>query len=292
MLKLPRVKKVDNVDAVISNFLGRPFKWVVIIVTTIMVILPLYWLFTSSVKLEHEYLASPPVLVPSQLTLANFEKIIAQDGVLAGFYNSMVIASMTTLVSVFFGSLAAYAISRGNIPDRARNIFTFWFLIQKMYPAISVAIPVFLVMRNLGLLDTKISLIIMNTSFNIPLVIWLMLGFFNDIPKELEESGMIDGCNMWQRYSLLVLPITKPGLIAASILTFVAAWNEFLFAVILSIRKAIPLPVIIAGFKTDRGLEWGPMAAMGVIIIVPVVLIVWALQRDFVKGLTMGAVKE
>ena len=110
MLKLPRVKKVDNVDAVISNFLGRPFKWVVIIVTTIMVILPLYWLFTSSVKFEHEYLASPPVLVPSQLTLANFEKIIAQDGVLAGFYNSMVIASMTTLVSVFFGSLAPSAI--------------------------------------------------------------------------------------------------------------------------------------------------------------------------------------
>jgi len=147
-------------------------------------------------------------------------------------------------------------------------------------------------MRKLGLIDTKLSLIIMNVSFNLPFVIWLMMGFFEDIPKELEDSGKIDGANMWQRFYYLILPLTKPGIVASAILTFVAAWYEFLFAIILSIRRAKTLPVMIAGFIADRSLEWGPMAAMGITIIVPVVIIVWTLQKDFVKGLTMGAVKE
>ena len=132
---------------------------------------------------------------------------------------------------------------------------------------------------------------ILNTSFNFPMVIWLMMGFFQEVPKAIEESGMIDGCSMARRFFLLVLPVVKPGLIASSILTFVGTWNEFLFAAILSVRKAKTLPAIIAGFITDRGLEWGPMAATGVTIIVPVFILVWLLQKDFVQGLTLGSVK-
>jgi len=136
------------------------------------------------------------------------------------------------------------------------------------------------------------ALIIMNTSFNLPLVIWLMIGFFNEIPASIEESAVLDGCNLWQRFCLMAIPITKPGLIASGILTFIATWNEFLFAVILSVKRSKTLPVVIAGFITDRGLEWGQMAATSAIIIVPVVILVWASQKDFVKGLMMGAVKE
>ncbi len=285
-------KNIYDLDKVMSNFLGRPFKWIIITCSFFLVTVPLYWLFTSSIKYEKDYLASPPVLIPSEVTFNNFVKIFVDDGIGNALFNSIVITTSTTIIAVFIGSLAAYALAKGNLPKKARNFFIFWFLIQKMYPAIATAIPIFLVMRNLGLIDTKLSLIIMNTSFNLPLVIWLMLGFFQDIPNELIESGKIDGCNMWQRFLLIVLPITKPGLIASAILTFVATWNEFLFAVILSIRIAKPLTVVIAGFITDRGLEWGPMSAAGVVTIVPVVIIVWGLQKNFVKGLALGAVKE
>jgi len=141
------------------------------------------------------------------------------------------------------------------------------------------------------LIDTKTALIIMNTSFNLPLVIWLMMGFFEQLPKELEESAMLDGCGFTKRFFKIIFPLTKPGMIASAILAFVGAWNEFLFACILSVNKSKTLPVVIAGFITDRGLEWGPMAATAVITLVPVLILVWALQKHFVQGLAMGAVK-
>ncbi len=147
-----------------------------------------------------------------------------------------------------------------------------------------------LVMRH-NLIDTKTALIIMNTSFNLPLVIWLMMGFFEQLPKELEESAMLDGCGFTKRFFKIIFPLTKPGMIASAILAFVGAWNEFLFACILSVNKSKTLPVVIAGFITDRGLEWGPMAATAVITLVPVLILVWALQKHFVQGLAMGAVK-
>ena len=285
-------KKLDSdVSQVMVNFLGKPFKWIFLAITFLAVIIPFYWLFTNAFKYEQEYLASPPVLIPTKITIENFIKIITEDGALKGLYNSLTIGLTTTLTTIFFGSLAAYTLVRGKISRKVKNIFLYWFIIQKMYPAICTAIPIFIVMKNLGLIDTKIALIIMNTSFNLPLVIWIMIGFFQGVPNEIIEASKIDGCNMWQSFSQVVLPIIKTGLIAAAILTFVATWNEFLFAVILSINRAKTLPVIIAGFITDRGLDWGPMAAMGVLIIVPVIIIVWALQKDFVKGLSMGAIK-
>jgi ABC-type glycerol-3-phosphate transport system permease component len=284
-------KNINKVNNVMSNFAGRPFKVVVTGISIFMVILPLYWLFINSVKYEQDYMAVPPVIIPAKITFGNYVRIFINDGVASAMYNSIVIAVVATVICVFFGSLAAYSIVKGKSSKKLRNAFAFWFLIQKMYPAIATAIPIFLVMRKLDLIDTQVSLIIMNVSFNLPLIIWLLIGFFEDVPNEIEESGMIDGCNMWQRYFHLIIPITKPALIASAILTFVGTWNEFLFAAILSVRRAKTLPVIIAGFITDRGLEWGPMAAMGVILIIPVIIIVWALQKDFVAGLSMGSVK-
>ncbi|GAA0181518.1 carbohydrate ABC transporter permease [Clostridium sediminicola] len=288
---MKKINQVDYVNDAISNFAGRYVKVILVFLSVFLVAFPLYWLITSSVKLEQEYLSYPPILIPSKITIHNFIDVFNNNGLGKALYNSLVVSTSTTLISVFIGSMAAYSLARGKLSKIARTIFGVWFMVQKMYPAIATAIPVFLVIRKLGLMDTKSALIIMNTSFSIPLVIWLMMGFFQDLPIELEESAMLDGCNMFNRFFRIVLPITKPGLIAAAILTFVATWNEFLFAVILSIRKAKTLPVVIAGFITDRGLAWGPMAATTVVTIIPVVIIVRALQKDFVKGLSMGAIK-
>ena len=284
-------KDYTSSEYILSNFLGATTKYVIIIVSLTIVSFPLYWLIISAFKLEQDYLAFPPILLPLRYTLNSFTEIFTRDKISVYFFNSMLIGIVTTLFVILVGSMAAFALVRGPIQRRAKNAFGVWFLIQKMYPAIATAIPVYLIMRKLRLMDTPMALIIMNTSFNLPLVIWLMMGFLEQIPYSLEESAVLDGCSFTGRFFMIVLPITKPGLIASAILTFVATWNEFLFAVILSIKRAKTLPVIIAGFITDRGLAWGPMAATAVLCLLPVIILTLAVQKDFVNGLAMGAVK-
>ena len=281
-----------SISDTITNFLSRPVRYVSLGILLISVLFPLYWLAVSSVKVQLDYLKFPPVFIPTRVTGQNYADIFQKYGAWNGLVNTFVIAMVTAVICVFFGSMAAYAIAKGSLSRKLRNVFGLWFMIQKMYPAISTAIPVYVVMRHLGLMDTKAALIIMNVSFNLPLIVWLMIGFFQEVPKEIEQSGEIDGCNMWQRFILLAVPITKPGLIASAILTLVAAWNEFLFATILSVNRAKTLSVAIAGFISDRGLEWGPMAAMAVLLIIPPAIVVWMLQKNFVAGLAMGSVKE
>lgn len=283
--------KAPTTENIIGNFAGKPVRVIIIILALVTIAFPVYWLVTSSLKIEGEYLANPPILIPSQWTIESFRNIFGKDQILNNFLNTLIVAGGSTIISVIFGSMAAYAVARGSIGHKAKKYFGLWFMVQKMYPAIATAIPVYLVMRTLHLIDTRTALVVMNTSFNLPLVIWLMMGFFEQLPMELEESAMLDGCGFTKRFFFIIFPITKPGIIASAILAFVGAWNEFLFAVILSINKSKTLPVVIAGFITDRGLEWGPMAATAVITLVPVLILVWALQKNFVQGLAMGAVK-
>lgn len=278
-------------ERVIGDFAGRPVRVIIVVISLIVILFPLYWLIANSLRTKTDYLANPPILFNAPVTFQNYQKILVENGIYKQFANTFVVAAVSTIIAVVFGSMAAYSTVRGRIAKKIRNFFGLWFMIQKMYPAIATAIPVYLVMRHLRLIDTRFALIIMNTSFNLPLVIWLMMGFFEQIPLELEESAKIDGANFVQRFFRIVFPVTTPGIIASAILAFVGAWNEFLFAVILSVNRSKTLPVVIAGFITDRGLEWGPMAATAVITLLPILVVVWALQKNFVQGLAMGAVK-
>ena len=287
-----RKKQSSSVsERVIGDFAGRPVRVIIVVLSLIIILFPLYWLIANSLRTKTDYLANPPILFNAPITFQNYQKILVENGIYKQFANTFVVAAVSTIIAVVFGSMAAYSTVRGRIAKKIRNFFGLWFMIQKMYPAIATAIPVYLVMRHLRLIDTRFALIIMNTSFNLPLVIWLMMGFFEQIPLELEESAKIDGANFVQRFFRIVFPVTTPGIIASAILAFVGAWNEFLFAVILSVNRSKTLPVVIAGFITDRGLEWGPMAATAVITLLPILVVVWALQKNFVQGLAMGAVK-
>jgi multiple sugar transport system permease protein len=278
-------------DLQLSNFLGRPARICVVIVLLAVTLFPLYWLISNSFKQEQEYYHSPPIMFPSKITGQNFVDIVVNRNLFPGLKNSLLIALFTTLSTVLFGSLASYALVNGMLPRRIKHVFAWWFLIQKMYPAIVVAVPVFYIIRSLGMMDRVAALVLMNTSFNLPLVILLMVGFFQEAPFEVEEQSMLDGCNLLQRYFYVTSPMVKAGLIATGMLTFVASWNEFLYAVILTIVRAKPLTVLIAGFITDKALVWGPMAAMGCVVILPVVVIMWAMQRDFISGVSAGALK-
>ena len=275
----------------LSDFLSFPVRIIVLAVLFIAILFPFYWLITNAFKMEQEYYHSPPIVVPSKLTLQNFQDALLKYGLLHGLLNSILIAVGTTACTVFFGSLASYSLVNGMLPRRIKMVFAGWFLIQKMYPAIVVAVPVFYIIRTLHLMDRVLALVLMNTSFNLPLVILLMVGFFQEAPYEVEEQSMLDGCNLLQRFFYITAPMVKAGMIATGMLSFVASWNELLYAVILTIVRAKPLTVIIAGFITDKALIWGPMAAMGCVVIFPVLLIMWLMQRDFISGVSAGALK-
>lgn len=289
--KKKNVQSASVSERVIGEFAGRPVRVLIVVISLIAILFPFYWLLSNSLRTKTDYLANPPILFTTNFTLQNYQKILVENGIYKQFINTFIVAAVSTVIAVVFGSMAAYATVRGRIAKKIRSFFGLWFMIQKMYPAIATAIPVYLVMRHLKLIDTRFALIIMNTSFNLPLVIWLMMGFFEQVPMELEESAKIDGAGFLQRFFGIVFPVTKPGIIASAILAFVGAWNEFLFAVILSVNRSKTLPVVIAGFITDRGLEWGPMAATAFITLLPILIVVWAAQKNFVQGLAMGAVK-
>jgi len=275
----------------LSNFLGGPARLILLIGLMIIILFPFYWLASSAFKLEQDYLAQPPIIIPLRGTLQNFVDVFLKFGATKALYNSSMIAGITTVFTVIFGSLASYSLVNGVLPRRIKNLLAGWFLIQKMYPAIVVAVPVFFVISKLRLLDNIMALVIMNTSFNLPLVILLMIGFYTEAPYEVEEQGLLEGCNLFQRYFFITTPMVKAGLVAVGMLTFIASWNEFLYAVILTIKKSKPLTVTIAGFITDKGLLWGPMAAMGCVVVIPVLILMWIMQRNFVSGVSAGALK-
>lgn len=267
-------------------------RWTIIGLALLAVLVPFLWLVTTSFKLESDYLAYPPRLIPDTWTLEGYRILFQREQLGHYFLNSLVITLASTALSVALGSMAAYSLSRAALPFRLNGIIAFWMLLTRMYPAIATAIPYFLIIRNLNLLDTRWALIITHTAFNLPFVVWLMIGFFQELPRELERAAKVDGCNAWQRFTRIVLPISGPAIVATSILAAILSWNEFLFAVMLTRNEARTLPVVMAGFITDKGLLWNQMTALGVITVLPVMLFAIAVQRYLVRGLTLGAVKE
>ena len=203
--------------------------------------------------------------------------------------NSLVIAIGTTVGSLVLGVLAGYGFARFRFPGS--DAVRFMVLVTRMAPRIVLVVPYYLMMQRLGLLDTYTGLVIAYISFALPFTIWLLIGFFMDVPLEIEEAAMIDGCSRVGVLLRVVLPIVAPGLVVAAIFAFLVSWNEFLFALILSGVKAKTLPVVIAGFNTDAGPLYGEMSAAAVMVMLPNIVMTVALQRFLVRGLTLGAVK-
>ena len=267
-------------------------RWVTVGLALVVTIVPFFWLVTTSFKREIDYLAYPPEIIPPAWTLEGYRVLFKQQDLGHYFANSVIVTVTSTALAVFIGALAAYSLARARFPFRLNGILAFWMLLTRMYPAIATAIPYFLIMRDLRLLDTLPALIVTYTAFNLPFVIWLLIGFYEELPIELERAAMIDGCSVWTRFRKIVLPLSAPALVATAILSAVLAWNEFLFAVMLTRVNAKTLPVVMSGFITDKGTQWDQMTALGVITVLPVLAFALAVQRYLVRGLTLGAVKE
>jgi multiple sugar transport system permease protein len=245
-----------------------------------------YWMISLALKPDVENVTYPPVFIPEHPTFDNFVQVFQKNPFGLYTLNSFVVAAASTAISLALGVPAAYGIIKGNW--RAPALFV---LIARMTPALSYLIPWFILFRFLELNNTLLALIITHLVIGLPLTVWVMMGFFEGLHPEIEEAARVDGCSVWQVFQLVSLPLARPGIVVAAILSFIFSWNNFIFAVVLAGRETRTLPVAVFSVLTFEQLAWGNLAAAALIVTVPVLLITIFVQRQIVVGMTAGAVK-
>ncbi|MCS6827459.1 MAG: carbohydrate ABC transporter permease [Caldilinea sp.] len=251
-------------------------------------LLPVYWMVTTALKTTADTFAVPPVLL-FQPTFEHFRVVYAEGSVAKSLVNSLIVATSATLLSVLIGAPAAYVLARFQF--RGKADLWFWIITNRFISPIVVALPFFLIARDLRILDKHIALILVYLTFGIPLVVWLCVDQFRAVPREVDEAATVDGANLWQVFFRINLPLAMPGIVVSAILAFIASWNELMFALVLTRAEARTAPVEAANFMTGFGIRWGPMMATGTLIVLPVLVFALLVSRNLVRGLTMGAVK-
>jgi len=255
----------------------------------ILSLIPIYLIISASFKTDLQIFAIPPIFFFTP-TLDNYRvALTGGTSQLPFVINSLVASIGSTIIALVFGSMAAYGIARFNF--KGKNDLAFWILSTRMAPPIAFVVPMFVLIKSVGLLDTWWALIIMYTGMNLSFAVWILRGFFLDIPPELEESALVDGYTRLQVFTRIALPLVKPALAAVAVFSLIFSWNEFLFALILTQHNAKTIPVGIQGFSNSMGIDWGPFMAVAFIAILPVMIFTFIMQRYLVRGLTFGAVK-
>jgi multiple sugar transport system permease protein len=271
---------------------GNLILYTVTIIVLLAIAFPAYWLVTTAFKYPVDTIVSPPVIIPLRGTLENFQLVLNSPDLAHFFANSIIVSLTTTFVGILLGACAAYALAKSYLSFAVRQALMVWILVTRIFPPVTTAIPYFVIIRSLGISDTHFALILTHVAYTLPFVIWLMLGFFQDIPEDIERAAMVDGCSLWQRFIQVVLPLALPAVAVTAIFAFIYSWNEFLYASMLTSIHAKTLPVVIAGYMSDKFLRWGEMSALATLMILPVMIFAAFTQRYLVRGLTFGAVKE
>lgn len=251
---------------------------------------PVAWMVLTSFKLPRDIFTTPPKLLFAP-TLANYVQYVGHADVLARMLNTVIVAFGSGLVSICAGSMAGYALAR--VPLRGGATVGALILLSRAVPPIALAVPVFLVARKLGLTDKHVTLILVYCTFLVPYAMWLMRGFFKALPEELEEAALLDGCGRFGAFFRIILPISMPGVVSTLIFSAILAWEELLFALVLTNRNASTIPVAVAGIAGDtvNGANWGALTAVGTLTVIPVVIFALAVQKWLIKGLVDGATK-
>lgn len=249
---------------------------------------PVYYIFMVSLLPQEAIFDYPPKVIPVPPTLANYPMALTGFQGLLGLKNSLIVGVTVTAITMVVGALAAYSLARFRIGGRH---LPFWILSQRMMPPIAAIIPIFLLMRSLRLMDTVQALVIAQLITILPFGIWFMRGFFTEVPVEIEEAALIDGCSRLLTLWRIALPLAAPGIAVTALLTFVLSWNELLFAVVLTRGSAITLPVTMANSLTAHGIAFPILASLAMISVLPVIVIAVVAQRYLVRGLTLGALQ-
>ena len=273
-------------------WVGRIFLGIMLLYTAV----PMVWMLLTSVKSGFAAMQSPPQWWPNEPTLASYTKLldptnsVGQD-FLRFFWNSLFVSTTTTILAVIVAVPAAYAFSRFDFPGRKFLFFS--VLLRNMFPAVIFLVPLFILMRLLGLVNTHGSLVLTYLTFGLPLAIWLLKGFYDNIPYQLEQAARIDGATRFKAFVLIVMPLSVPGIIATAIYSFIGAWNEYIFAyTFLNRNEQLTLPVGIQRFFSENSTDFPGLMAASFMMSLPVVVLFLLLQRYFVRALTEGAVKH
>jgi multiple sugar transport system permease protein len=271
-------------------------RWAFLAGYFLFLLVPLYWAVVTAFKPQDDLLAQPPVWFPSHPTMSHFGQALHRLNGLSGLENSVIVAFSTTALAVLVGTAAAYSMARFHTGGKH---LAFWFLSQRLLPPVAVVIPVFLLYSQyskgwigIRLMDSRIGLILLYTVFALPWTVWMMYSYFRQMPPELEQAALVDGCTRWQAMWKIAMPLAAPGLVTAGAFAFIFSWTEFLFALVLTSKNAVTLPVVLAGYiGLFQGNLWGETAAMTLISLIPAVILGTFLQRHLVRGLTVGAVQ-
>jgi multiple sugar transport system permease protein len=270
--------------------LTRMGQYVALAALTVFCLFPFAWIVATAFKDLSETFQIPPTWLPKRLSLENFVKIWTIQSFGRYFFNSLVISGATTLLSIVLASLAGYGFSRFKLPGgRAMMVGV---LTAQMFPGIVLLIPYFTIASRAQMLNTYPVLILAYTSFSLPFCVWMMKGFFDGIPTELDEAAVIDGCSSLGAFLRVVLPLSLPGIVATAIFSFLVAWNEYLFAVVLATRES--MYVVTVGIASNIGqfrIQWNELMAGAVLATIPTIILYALLERHLVRGLSAGAVK-
>ncbi len=246
---------------------------------------PFAWMFVTSFKQHADIIQFPPTLL-FEPTLSNYRDVFVENPLFHYLVNSLVVGVGSTVLSLALGLPAAYTIARCR-----QKIFAIVILVARLVPGIACLVPWYMIFRAMGLLDTHLALILTHIIISLPVVVWLMIGFFEDLPVELEEAARVDGCSRFATFWRIAIPLVRPGIFAASILAFIYSWNNFLFSLILSGEDTATLPVAAFSFITYGMINWGGLTAAATVILLPVAFLTLLVQRHIVQGLTAGATK-
>ena len=263
-------------------------RYVVVVLGAIISLFPIYIMITTSFKLRTDAFSIPPkwLFIP---TLKNYAHVLFSQNFFTYFVNSLIVALVSTVFSVMLGALAAYALARFKF--MGKGVVVMSTLLLRMVAPVILVIPIFILWNKIGLVNSRMGLIVTYIALNLPFNIWVLRTFISEVPIELEEAALIDGCGEGTIFFKIILPLIAPGLAVASIFTFRIAWNEFILSLVLTNRFTRTLPVAVSLYLTDHGIEWGQITAIATIIAIPAFIFTFTAAKSLIMGLTAGAVK-
>lgn len=271
-----------------KSYCFNSLNYSAIFIYLLFVIFPIIWIVLLSLKTEVQAFANPPLFI-FKPNLMNYYNLFVEENFGKYLFNSIFIASLSSIVCLLIGAPTAFALSRNQ--NRTNQGILIWVLISRMAPAMTYVIPFFVVFSYFKMIDTYFGLILAYSVLNLPLVIWLMRSFFLELPSETLEAAKIDGASTFQIFRKIAIPLASPGIVSTGIITFVVAWNEFIFALVLTRRHAVTAQIGIGNLQKFEGTEWGQMAAGAIVLILPAMIIAFFISKYFVQGLTSGATK-
>ncbi len=276
---------MGNVRSWVWQVCVRTFVYVAVLVS----VFPILWVLSTSFKLDRDYYTSPPVIIPTEITTSHYQALFTDYGAGRYYGNTLVIAMGNTILVLLIAAPAAYGIARYRVGGQ---LFPLGILGQRMLPPVVVLIPLFLMFRQVQLIDTFPGLILAYSVFNLPLAVWMLIGFFEEFPWELQDQAMVDGCSELRAVFRVVLPVLAPALVAAAFFLFVFAWNELMYAIVLSRSETKPIMILFINLlRSPTGQLFGEASGAVVLGVIPAYVLTLAFQRYLVRGLSSGAIK-